>query len=231
MGLYSPTLDLYSVSMSSEAILGVDDRSVSPEELDRILKSPKATAEFKIMRATRHLLATDGLGISMEAIADEAGIGRSTIFRHFPSRDELVARALDESLAHFHGQVPRAIEDTASMEEWLDTTVSVLHRMQMTAGRGLWQLAASDDRDLPPPIAKVNKKRRRARHETTVALAQEAWRRSGAAGQPPKELELAFALTFSSFTAHSVNVDYGANEQDTVRMIVGMLLSYLHSRN
>lgn len=223
-------LGLYSVSVNPEMTASGQDQSVSGAELARILGSPKAAAEFKILRAARHLLASDGLGISMEAIADKADVGRSTIFRHFPSRDELVARALDESLSHFHGQVPGAIAETVGLEEWLTSTVAALHHLQMTAGRGLWQLAAADDRDLPPPIARINKKRRRTRHETTLTLAGEAWRRSGATGPVPKEVELAFALSFSSFTAHSINNDYGADEQDTVRMIVQLLLGLLSSR-
>ena len=217
--------------MISSSRPGSQERHDIQTELTRILKNPKATAEFRIIRVTRHLLTTEGLAISMETIAEEAGVGRSTLFRHFPSRDELVARALDESLAHFHDQIPAAIEESAGLETWLMSTVSSLHRMQLTAGRGLWQLAAADDRELPPLIAKVNKKRRRTRRETTLALAGEAWRRSGATGPVPVEVELAFALAFSSFTAHSVNVDYGAEEQDTVRMLVELLLSLLRGRN
>lgn len=203
------------------------DSPVSTEELGRILKTPKATAEFRILRATKHLLATVGLGISMDAIADEAGIGRSTAFRHFPSRDELVARALGESLGHFHDNAPATFGEDAELGEWMLSTVAALHRMQIEAGRGLWQLAAADDSELPAPLAKVNVERRRRREETTVAIAQEAWRRSGRRGKVPRRVELMFALAFSSFAAHSLNFDYGADEDEAVKALAELLTGYL----
>ena len=227
MGLYSPILNLYSVNMTSGVKSRTIEAQVSPEELGRILRTPKATAEFRILRATKHLLATVGLGISMDAIADEAGIGRSTAFRHFPSRDDLVARALAESLGHFHDTVPATIKEDADFGTWMLSTVAALHRMQIEAGRGLWQLAAADDSELPPPLVKVNTERRRRRHETTVAIAQEAWRRSGRRGKVPRRVELMFALAFSSFAAHSLNFDYGAEEDESVHALAELLTGFL----
>lgn len=202
---------------------------LSADDLGVILKNRKATAEFKILRATRSLLATTGLGVSMDAIALEAGISRRTLFRHFPVRDELVARALDESLRFFHGQVAETFTSTVDLREWLRSVVSALHSIQIGAGRGIWQLAASDDNELPAPIAAVNVARRQARHETTIVIAQEAWRRCGREGKVPREVEIMFALAFSSFAARSLNFDYGVSETESVHALAEMLAGYLES--
>lgn len=202
---------------------------MSSEQLGTILKSRKSTVEFAILRATKSLLATTGLNVSMDAIAEEAGISRRTLFRHFSVRDELVARALDESLAYFHDLAAQDLSTTSDLREWLSRTVAALHSTQIGAGRGLWQLAASDDEELPPVIAEVNKKRRDARHQTTRAIAQEAWKRSGKKGAVPRKVEVMFALAFSSFAARSLNVDYGVTEEDSVDALVELLASFLEN--
>ncbi len=215
--------------MTPPARSAVPEPTVSPDELGRILSSRKATAEFKILRATRALLASSGLGISMDAIAVEAGISRRTLFRHFPVRDELVARALRESLDFFHGHVAETFESSGEIRHWLRSVVSALHTMQIGAGRGIWQMAASEDSELPASIAAVNADRRRTRQETTVVIAREAWKRAGQPGDVPREVEIMFALAFSSFAARSLNFDYGANQEETVNALAEMLAGYLES--
>ena len=56
---------------------------LSADELENLLKDPRSTQEYRILRATRRLLAREGLGVSIDAIAVEAGLGRRTIFRYF----------------------------------------------------------------------------------------------------------------------------------------------------
>jgi serine phosphatase RsbU (regulator of sigma subunit) len=53
-------------------------------------RSDAALNRARLVAAARHLLAEDP-DATMAAIAAEAGIGRGTAYRHFPSRDDLVA--------------------------------------------------------------------------------------------------------------------------------------------
>jgi AcrR family transcriptional regulator len=56
-------------------------------------RSPEA--EGAILDATLWLLAQDGLeGLSMDAVAARAGVGKATIYRRWPSREDLVKSAL-----------------------------------------------------------------------------------------------------------------------------------------
>jgi AcrR family transcriptional regulator len=55
-------------------------------------RSPRA--DGAILDATLELLAEQGLeGLSVEAVAARAGVGKATIYRRWPSRDEMIAAA------------------------------------------------------------------------------------------------------------------------------------------
>ena len=226
MGLYSPTMNVYSANMRNS----VPATDLTADELEDLLKSPKASAEFRILRATRRRLAITGLGVSIEEIAAEAGLGRSTVFRHFPSRDDLVARALTDSLTRFHAQVFDAINEVSDLDKWLLDVVATLHGSQIRAGRALWQLAASDDADLSAPIAQANRLRRDARKQLTRSIADVAWTKASGKGSAPQEIEMAFALAISSFAIHSLNVDYEVDESVSVASIASMLSAHLRER-
>src|SRR3954449_7743277 len=43
-----------------------------------------------IVEAARNCMARDGLDAQMEEIARAAGVGVGTVYRHFPTKDELV---------------------------------------------------------------------------------------------------------------------------------------------
>jgi AcrR family transcriptional regulator len=71
-------------------------------------RSPEAHAA--ILKAAVELVAADGLhGLSMEAIAARAGVGKATIYRRWRSKEELVVEAL-RSVAQIPG-----VPDTGSV--------------------------------------------------------------------------------------------------------------------
>lgn len=201
--------------------------STNQPDLEAILDDPKATIEYRITRAARRLLATHGLEVSMDDIATEAQVGRRTVFRYFPSRDDLIAKALSDSLTIFNNQVDQSLMVETDLKQWLLKVVESLHVSQIRAGRGIWQLAATDDKDLPAPIAKINKQRRQSRRVLTQAISREAWKRSGHSGDVPRNVELAFALAISSFAVHSLHSDYSAKQEETVQAISSMLYAIL----
>ena len=49
-----------------------------------------------ILGAARHAFAKDGLNASMDAIAKDAAVGAGTLYRHFPTKDALLAALLEE---------------------------------------------------------------------------------------------------------------------------------------
>jgi AcrR family transcriptional regulator len=56
--------------------------------------------------ATRNLLMANGLDVTMDDIAEAAGVSRRTLFRHFESRERLVAESLEAGIQLYGESLP-----------------------------------------------------------------------------------------------------------------------------
>jgi AcrR family transcriptional regulator len=171
---------------------------------DAVLGDAGSRPRQNVLRATRALLATDGLSVTMDDIASASGVSRRSLSRHFNGRDELIAEALDGALAWYVDRVHDELRVDASLEHWLVSTARLVHRSSADAGLGVWQLASSRDEDLPPALAAVNRRRRANRRKWTQDVAQRAWQLAGAEGPVPDVVLEAFALSLSVFATHSM---------------------------
>jgi AcrR family transcriptional regulator len=66
--------------------------------------------------------AEKGTGASLDDIACRAGVGPGTLYRHFPTRDALLAAALADSLGELKATARRLIEEPdagAALDEWI----------------------------------------------------------------------------------------------------------------
>jgi mycofactocin system transcriptional regulator len=67
---------------------------------------PSATDHAAIERAAFRLFQEQGFDeTTMEQIADAVGVGRRTLFRYFPSKNDIPWGQFDESLRHFRDQL------------------------------------------------------------------------------------------------------------------------------
>jgi AcrR family transcriptional regulator len=55
----------------------------------------------RILRSARLYVAEYGLDVTVEEIAEAVGVSRRTLFRHFPTRDQLVAAAISAGLERY----------------------------------------------------------------------------------------------------------------------------------
>jgi AcrR family transcriptional regulator len=62
-------------------------------------RSDAARNRERILASARALLARDGVGASVEEITRRAGVGMGTLYRHFPTKDELIDAVLEEAFA------------------------------------------------------------------------------------------------------------------------------------
>ncbi len=95
-----------------------------------------------IIGATLQALAESGFtGLSMEAVAARAGVGKATVYRRWPSKDALVSDAL-ATLANVSGGV-----ETGSIRDdlvaWLNTVRR--HNIQTLSGRIMPRLLAEKE--------------------------------------------------------------------------------------
>jgi AcrR family transcriptional regulator len=74
-----------------------------------------------LTQAERHF-AELGVGASLDAVARDAGVGSATLYRHFPSRDALLAEVLERRAAQIETEIERieSMSDSgAALEAWL----------------------------------------------------------------------------------------------------------------
>jgi len=58
------------------------------------VRKPRADAErnrIRLLETAKAAFAEKGSGVSLDEIARTAGVGAGTLYRHFPTRDALVA--------------------------------------------------------------------------------------------------------------------------------------------
>jgi AcrR family transcriptional regulator len=71
--------------------------------------------------AQRHFLA-HGVGTSLEAVAKEAGVGPATLYRHFPTREALLAGVLQlrsRELIERQGQIAALADPDEALQQWM----------------------------------------------------------------------------------------------------------------
>jgi AcrR family transcriptional regulator len=75
-----------------------------------------------VIEAARHVMAIKGLDAQMDEIAREAGVGVGTVYRHFPTKDDLIAALADyrfQRLAEFAGDALEEEDPGAAFERYL----------------------------------------------------------------------------------------------------------------
>ena len=81
------------------------------QDPDRSLRADAERNRDRILIAARHMYSTQGLQISMAAVAREAGVGKATLSRRFGSRDELIAAVFAEHMADYVRAAEVAVAD------------------------------------------------------------------------------------------------------------------------
>src|SRR5438876_1000315 len=63
----------------------------------------------RILEAARAVFAEAGLDAPLEAIAQRAGVGIATLYRRFPTRDDLVAASFAPQMAEYAAAIDQAL--------------------------------------------------------------------------------------------------------------------------
>ncbi|MFE7720782.1 TetR/AcrR family transcriptional regulator [Nocardia rhizosphaerihabitans] len=65
----------------------------------------------RVIAAARRLYAREGLGVSMAAVAREAGVGKATLSRRFATREELITTVFADRMDGYAAAVTTALAD------------------------------------------------------------------------------------------------------------------------
>src|SRR5690242_3636906 len=114
----------------------------------RRLRADAERNRAAIVAAARDVFAEHGLEAPLEEIAQRAGVGIATLYRRFPSREQLVAAALIEKVTQY---ADAAADAAAADDPWAGFVRYVQRICELQAGdRGLSDLLsmtlAADER-------------------------------------------------------------------------------------
>ena len=81
----------------------------------------------RILEAAREVFARDGLDASVADVAERAGVGTATIFRRFPTKDDLVAAVIEYELEAFGVRALDAADSDdpgAAIEDFMTSVIA-----------------------------------------------------------------------------------------------------------
>ncbi|MBJ7337235.1 TetR/AcrR family transcriptional regulator [Mycolicibacterium sp.] len=161
-----------------------------------------------MLTAARELVVVSGLDATMDQIAESSGVSRRTLFRYFDSREKLIAASFAAGMADFGRELPTYDGD---LEQWLRALCDATHRMNATIGLGYFELTWRSD--LPPELATMERKLRRARRRDMNGVARKLWHAVGGLGDAPAMLGATVAAQLSAFFTAAVMTDVGPRWQ------------------
>ena len=170
----------------------------------------------RIVRAARGVLAERGLDTTVDDVALAAGMSRRTVFRHFATRDALLAEAVREGIRSYGEHLVPA-HDGEDLDTWLVDAIVTVHRLNARHGRIYWELAGLG-RALEGEIAVVAEERRAGRRALVRSFTDAVWRSAGGDGRPPAWLLDVCAVQLSAFTTRALSGDFGRSPDEIGRV-------------
>src|ERR1700760_3359334 len=95
-------------------------------ETDRKPRADAARNRERVLQAAKAVFSAGGADASLEAVAKRAGVGIGTLYRHFPTREELfeaVYRREVEQLGEFAEHLKGETEPVEALRRWLRSNV------------------------------------------------------------------------------------------------------------
>ena len=78
---------------------------------DRPLRADAQRNRDRVLRAARDAFAASGYGVPLDEIAARAGVGPGTVYRHFPSKEDLFAAVTAARVADLTADARRRADD------------------------------------------------------------------------------------------------------------------------
>jgi AcrR family transcriptional regulator len=193
-------------------------------QVDSSLADAKRRAASEhLLTATRQLVGARGLDVTMDEIAEASGVSRRTLFRHFETRERLIAASFASGMQRYGERLP--VYEGGDWRTWLRATCDAAHRMNASYGPGYWQLTTRTD--LPDELARVERRRRAARRAAMTRIADTLWRAAGRPSATPKPLVVTVGSHLSAHFTAAVVTDVGRGWQaaadEAYRAIVEVL--------
>jgi AcrR family transcriptional regulator len=189
--------------------------SVVEKRSQSVRRKPRADAERnrgRILEAAREAFTRSGANASLDDIAKRAGVGPGTLYRHFPTREELlqaVYRSGLEKLADAEQKLARTMPPIEALRAWLRLFVDGIAAKQLIAP-AVNTLVGDPKKAFESSYARI--------HEAIHALVKRAVR-SGDIRKDLDPMDLLRALVGVS------NVAAGPDWQESAKRLVDILIA------
>jgi AcrR family transcriptional regulator len=104
----------------------------------RPLRADARRNRARVVAAAAAAFAEAGLDAQVEDIARRAGVGVGTLYRHFPTKDALVAALAEEHFERLADAVEAALEDDATDDGWEAFTTTIWRIADTVAADVAW---------------------------------------------------------------------------------------------
>jgi AcrR family transcriptional regulator len=182
----------------------------------------------RVLDAAEAVLAEVGVTATMDDIAAAAGISRRTLFRYFPTREDLIARAIQRGYRRLNEEVFDETQlDASDPDELIRRVLTTTHQFAARMGKAHWQVAA--DRDVLNGLGAAVAARQVARQRYVERFSDRLWALGGGTGHPPRWLVDAFGLLESLFTYQALRLDFGRSEAEIVDVTTRLMANALRA--
>jgi AcrR family transcriptional regulator len=110
----------------------------------KTLRSDARRNRERLVASARELFAREGVDVSVEEITHHAGLGMGTLYRHFPTKEELVDAVLEDAFADIVAAAERAAAERDAWTGFTGFLETVFERH--AANRGLKDVLATSAR-------------------------------------------------------------------------------------
>jgi len=134
----------------------------------RPLRADARRNREKVVAAAAAAFAESGLDAQVEDIARRAGVGVGTLYRHFPTKDALVAALAEEHFERLADTVEAALEETRG-DDWETFTTTIWRIADTVAADVAWcELVGGH----PTAVADASRGQHRLGAATSALLAR-----------------------------------------------------------
>ncbi|MFN8037644.1 MAG: helix-turn-helix domain-containing protein [Acidimicrobiales bacterium] len=187
-----------------------------------VAEAKREAVSGHIVDAASRLVGAQGIDVTMDQIAEAAGVSRRTVFRHFQTRENLLAAACASTMRRYGERLPPFEGDWRS---WLHDTCQVAHAMNTAFGPGYWELLTRTD--LPDELAALERARRTVRRRAMRRIAATLWTAAGGQGATPPQLVACVGAHLSAHFSAAVATDVGGTAADAARLGEAAILAAL----
>ncbi|MFE9674219.1 TetR/AcrR family transcriptional regulator [Streptomyces sp. NPDC006259] len=181
------------------------------------LRSDAERNRERIIAAARTVFARDGLNASMASVAREAGVGIATMFRRFPTKEELVDAVFSDRMGAYADAVAVALDDSDPWKGFVGYIETACAMQAADSG-------FADVLTMAFPTAKVLEQRRNQAYEGMLRLID----RAKATGRLREDFDPSDLVLIHMANAGVVNAT-GEAAPDAWRRVVALLVQSLET--